>query len=527
MAQRVSAPASGLAYRHDFNADMQRTAQIEAVREHKKQENLKTSQYLAEQMKTTTVQGPARVKEYEDHIMSVNEKVADFFINNRDFMSDPGKFAEFKNITKQYIDNPIVEQDLRVEKHHQMFQQAAASGDLKQSEIDAYSDKYSDYLNNEDADDFVFVRPKRQDISEILKEGTANIGMDRGNYITKSGIQVDYNRADDRSASKSAAAIMRDEDQRMVVMSTYNKQNIAETGVSPENWLKEWMVSMKGASEINNWAYSSLNPNNQGDGSGGGVDLFTDQIANAGYIKAVQNGQNYVSPSNTNFKYFTQNGDIGIMTAGMENDLFFMGSNGKFVTEDNPEANDPNTSKEDHQLSSTNRVGLNLSETGIEAKVNSASKLRVIGGVTYVEMDVELSVDPESTDLTTQLTNNGFLLTSARTDGEDMGMLFGDKGKITTDKYAGKVLQKANMNALAMHNFNDAFNSAKESQGLLSSSMPNLKQTELIVKLRDEVADNRDLYIADPETGNFIRRNKEGEIIEIISSDYSNKYVKE
>ena len=500
MAQRVSAPASGLAYRHDFNADMQRTAQIEAVREHKKQENLKTSEYLAEQMKTTTVQGPARVKEYEDHIMSVNEKVADFFINNRDFMSDPGKFAEFKNITKQYIDNPIVEKDLRVEEHRKRLEQAAATQQLTKREIELEQSKYQEYLNNPDADPYVFVMPKRMDIMDISKESVASLGIISDNYMTDDGVRVNRSRVNQISANKALEVVKNDEDKWMVVTNTYDQLGLAETGITAEQWYKDWIISQKDVSEIKDYTYSSYNPNNSSGSGGIGVDWFKEEIWNAdGVSQAIESGGDATTRTDENLAFFTQNGGVGDLIIGSDDEFFFVDKGGFALEQAEYSKRDVNSP---YLKVESKRKKLDLSGSSATTSIINSKQMNVVGGVAYMLIEMAIDIDPANSDLVESLKENGFKSVEKPSSGGGKFEFYSMGPEKTTEKYVGKVLQRANLSAVNMKKYNDKLNGQK-GQDNLDMNRSESQQRAWKVERATRVRENPNEFTQDPITGDW------------------------
>lgn len=183
--------AKGLAVEHDFGADIQRLYQREDLRSQIRVEKERKAQLYGGMLEEGHVQGKFNTGRLEESYKQINDELANFVTNNPNWETDPGLFAQFSNITDQYLNNDIIREDMQVQEQFKALQGEINSGRMTPQEMEQQMDRYTNYVEN-GGDPYVFVNPKKFEFNEIIGESLKNIGTQQytEEYETEEGIRA-------------------------------------------------------------------------------------------------------------------------------------------------------------------------------------------------------------------------------------------------------------------------------------------------------------------------------------------------
>lgn len=156
--------SKGLAYRHDFGADMDRLYEQEKFRAQTKAQKEEKVRYYSTLLKQHNPVSPGIVKGLEGHVQTVNQELADFAINNPNWEQDPGLFAKFQGITDKYINNDFVRNDFKSQEQLEVLRQNQSN--MPEDEFIREMDRYNEFYQN-GGDPYVFngrIDPSYDDI---------------------------------------------------------------------------------------------------------------------------------------------------------------------------------------------------------------------------------------------------------------------------------------------------------------------------------------------------------------------------
>lgn len=178
--------AQGLSYRHDFEKDMERVYQNAAYAEKIKAQKEQRTQFYANLLKKGHAVSPALTKKLEGFYSDLNDKLAQFVIDNPDFETDIGKMQEFISITDNYLNNDIIRTDLQSQQNYAKMQDAMSNGKMTKSMIEREGEKYQKYL--ETGEQYVFDGAPPVSLNDITAFIAKNIGYEDvtqqiGNHI--------------------------------------------------------------------------------------------------------------------------------------------------------------------------------------------------------------------------------------------------------------------------------------------------------------------------------------------------------
>lgn len=168
--------AKGFAYKHDYNATIQRSmynTQLQMQVLDKKKEE---AQKMAEDLSLWDATDPVSSKQYDNMVQNeIYPEMQKFVDENPNYMYDPVAYSQFKKIAKKLTNNPLTIKAGDYQKSKAAFQQAIIEQKLspeeieeKQAEFDQYeslADLIDESNYNEKIDPPTFSIPKEIDFN--------------------------------------------------------------------------------------------------------------------------------------------------------------------------------------------------------------------------------------------------------------------------------------------------------------------------------------------------------------------------
>lgn len=213
----------GLSYVNDWNQDIERLYQREEYAAKVEKQRMDETQYFASLMKkghgsTPYVEGKLNAF-YKEH----TKKVADFAINNPNFRTDVTLMQEFLDLNDQFLNNPILQQDLQVKQNFERLQAAVASGQITSEHFEREKQKYLAYANADpetDAEPYVFENPREIDTNKLIADAQSVVKTNT--YVKKEGLKYNtYQGVDPTSVTQAASSLLASEENQIALKKEY------------------------------------------------------------------------------------------------------------------------------------------------------------------------------------------------------------------------------------------------------------------------------------------------------------------
>jgi hypothetical protein len=215
----------GLSFVNDWEKDIDRVYQREEYAAKVKSQKEQETMFYANLMKKGHGSTPYVEGKLNDFYKEHTAKVADFAINNPNFRTDVSKMQEFLDLNDQFLNNPILQQDLQVKGQFEKLQNAYNSKQITKTHFDQEMKKYTDYAYADpktDAQPYVFADPKQVDINTLIKEGQGITPTIR--QIQKKGMQIEtYEGVDPTAVMNTATSLLADEDNKIAFQKEYDE----------------------------------------------------------------------------------------------------------------------------------------------------------------------------------------------------------------------------------------------------------------------------------------------------------------
>lgn len=458
-----------LSYAHDFQKDIDRLYQREAYRAQVQAEKEKKSMFYASMMKEQTAAAPVNTRKLETLYEGLHKEIADFAINNPDWETDVSKTQQMMGMMDQFINNPIIREDQEVQQQWNATKEAYNNHDIREEEYEAMAEKYNKYKEGLESDPYVFANPKRKDLPQILSEinnylapVTAEVTDPVTGKITKTM------KTPDENIHMAAVMGLRDRDTDFVVSKAYDGLDEKEKGLykSKTDYF-EHMIKYGEAMVTEDAGYDQmflLNAKDRLDNSAKKNNYHRSYVSKV-YLPLREKGEAPADVANLSFTEF-----------GGNKQPIAIGRNGR---------NFKVYGKDE-----------NIGEINIKGSVVSsgAGKIRVIGGVPWVETIVHVSVEDdeaavdnggnistrpiseeqkeslrrrrikldeansvEKIMLSEKLSENGFKKVKVTNEGMMAGLGL-DGSTVTSDLYVGTVLMPAEFNETSRVKYDNFYN---------------------------------------------------------------------
>lgn len=221
--------AKALSYRHDYGADIDRLYKQEAYRSQVKAEKEQKTRYYAGLMKEHQSASPWATKQLEKKYKDLNNRVADFAINNPNFETDVNKMQEFMSLTDEYLNNDIVRKDIQSQQQFEILKQASANGKISQKNWLAEMEKYDNWMQN-GGDGYVFSNITLPKYTDIVQNSKKTFMTSKGIY--KEGNMYVNKEFYSRGQINSRAIIdLQDDEFGSVIQQEYEKYNESNPGI--------------------------------------------------------------------------------------------------------------------------------------------------------------------------------------------------------------------------------------------------------------------------------------------------------
>lgn len=175
------ASAKGLAYRNNWQADIEnafRNEQLDHAAIREKEQNI---QYMAEVMKAGKAPDNYNNAMLEGYVENLNKELAEFVSKNPDFRSNINKMNKFNQISSKYTNNEYIRNGLQVQRQFELFQEDLLRNpdDWDETTTTNEMNKYLSYVNQkpgeEVAEPYTFVPPSRYSVNDIVTEVGKNL----------------------------------------------------------------------------------------------------------------------------------------------------------------------------------------------------------------------------------------------------------------------------------------------------------------------------------------------------------------
>ena len=355
---------AGAAYKHDFQRDIQQLYQRENYAAQVRQEKERKTMYYAELLKQGHAESPYNTKRLDAFYDGLNKKIADFAIENPNFETDVTKMQAFMNLSDQYLNNDILREDMQVKQEFEKLRDAVSKGDITKSEYEEEAARYASYINQEPdtlekADPYVFIKPNRVSMGEILEDG---IGTIKPGLMTaiKNGQIIEMSDIDPDAFIDTADRLYSDEDYRKTIDKAYAEagHKIAPT---PQEYLEQLLrygVPLKNTLEGYTEEYKAMIKNAAAEA--GVQDYYSKFVSR---MRSKLQGGDGVVEANSNTIALT-----GFMKSGQQRTL-------------NPTGDERFMLKNEKGEVTTANINLPINFTA-----KTGGNLRVIGGIPYIEV---------------------------------------------------------------------------------------------------------------------------------------------
>jgi hypothetical protein len=226
--------AKGLDISHDFQRDIDRLYQKETYRSQVEAERANKAKYYASLEKEHNAVAPSMVKELENHYEMLNEKVANFHVNNPGWEQDVRKVKEYNNLVDGYLNNDYVRKDLQSQEQFELLKKARNTpGMLTEDEWMDEMEKYDSWMKN-GGDGYIFSQPKRKTMPEILKQ--ANDFLQPERIVTTDGREItDITSVNPDDLHMTAQTFYMEKDNKMAIDRAFDLLNENEKKIFNNN----------------------------------------------------------------------------------------------------------------------------------------------------------------------------------------------------------------------------------------------------------------------------------------------------
>lgn len=215
--------AKGLSHKHDFQGDIDRMYQREALDSQLQAQKEQKTKYYAELMKEHKPVAPSAVKELEGFYKDLNKRVSDFAIENPGFETDVTKMQEYLSMTDEYMNNDIVRKDIQSQEQFELLKQKFQSGEINKDQWEAEMDRYNDWREN-GGDGYIYSGVKLPSYNDILQEGNAMLQPDT--YIQRTGEMVlNVSRTPQQAINARALSDLQDPNKIQVIQKQFESAN--------------------------------------------------------------------------------------------------------------------------------------------------------------------------------------------------------------------------------------------------------------------------------------------------------------
>lgn len=463
----------GLAVQHDFGANIDRLYKQENLRSQIRVEKERKAQMYGEMLKGTHVRGKYNTQRLEEYYNDLNGKVANFVTENPGWETDPGLFAEFSSLSEQYLNNPIVQEDIQVQANFEALQQKVASGSMSIDDINSQMDAYSNYTEN-GGDPYVFVNPKEVNYNDLVSESARLVGHETKDQTrTLHGITQSrtVKAAVDANIDQRVKADFSDKDNARSIIAAYNQAGGRKVAETAQQWHFDKIKAAQNM-DATQWHFDryelALATKQANSPSGGSMYR---RYVHDGYMQAVQSGEDREFSARPANAALTRYGGTGT-------DQNISAADGFRFTGSFEDVNGQNKYLADE-------FGFNAS-----TKSTGAGKFVVMGGLPYVEMHVDIDVpvgkndEPVDGNYAKALTDNGFTLGSFKSSDPFSGIT-GKSGTSKAQVYSGTLLVPANIDQMSMSAFDDAMYGADQLESLqLSGEYGRMEVESAVSKLQ-------------------------------------------
>jgi len=195
----------GLAVKHDYAGDISRLYAREKMDTQARVEKERKAQMYGSMLKEGHVRGEYNNGRLEEDYKRINNELADFVSENPNWESDAGLFGKFSNITDQYLNNPIIQEDEQVNQQYQVLQQKFNSGEMRKGEMEDQMDRYTDYMQN-GGDPYVFIQPEKIMYADILKDSSSQLVSNQKEVRFMTDARIMGSRTEKRVSDASIAS---------------------------------------------------------------------------------------------------------------------------------------------------------------------------------------------------------------------------------------------------------------------------------------------------------------------------------
>ncbi len=140
--------ATGLAYRHDWNAERRNLIAQEQLDRQSKLDASNRAKLFADELETTAVSNPWDNTQLQNFYQKRFKDIGKFVSENPDFRQDPSLFIQYNNMTRNLLDNEFVQKGMRIKSHRDnMNKWASNSKNLFPGAEDHLNQKRTEYAN--------------------------------------------------------------------------------------------------------------------------------------------------------------------------------------------------------------------------------------------------------------------------------------------------------------------------------------------------------------------------------------------
>jgi len=461
--------AKGLAYRHDFGSSINNLYRQEQMYAEQRMEKERKAKYYAEFFEKPPLASPGATKQLE---VFANEKIkeaSNYAIQNPGFENDPEQFAKFRSIADGILNNDIVRKDKQVQQSFAALRSDVRQGLIDEEDAEIEMEKYTKYHEDQSGEeDYYYMRPKRLDMLDIVKEGVSITGSSTKDIPYGDGSLM---RATSTKENRDAAAqtILNDKKKRQEIERNYIADKAEENGFTIQQYLSNRIKLAMNIQDIQSVR--------AGRSSGEGAVTYND---------ASQFGMNIEEP----LLKAMQAGSTGLAIKSSPDNIVFIGKDPSKIT----------------QLSSSDGVrfitdngngGESYDEifsgSSIHTKIGESEEIITVSGFPYVKTNVIVQFEKGDDNVNkVRLENIGKF-----TPIENYTGVFSMGGRLQAKKsdmitMSGAVLMPANFDRKNMLEYDKKFSGEKTMRGLGSKEQePWYRNTESRIdfeKQRNEAA---------------------------------------
>lgn len=245
--------AQGLAYRHDFQADIRNRLSQEQVDRQSRIDAENRAKLFGEELETTAVSNPWDNKLLQDLYQKKFTEIGQFVSENPDFRQDPGLFIQYDNMTRGLLDNEIVQRAMRYESQNKLLSKyvsetEGAKDDPHIQEMLKQSGNYSSLGSSDgitgNGREFTFTAPSEQ--IDVVRELQA-IGnrFKEQKFQFNSALGGIEGTADKNAIAASARGAMNDPRLKQSILDRFASDSKAgvTNAATPLDYVKEVITS--------------------------------------------------------------------------------------------------------------------------------------------------------------------------------------------------------------------------------------------------------------------------------------------